>query len=183
MVPKVFNVPHITGGARLSSGQYALIVAAVTGVVLLVFWYISRSIFRSPYGRVLRSIREDPDVVQAFGRTVWKAQLPVFLIGSFMGGVAGGLFIYYITAWSPNAFMPLESFALMGALIIGGSGNYWGAMLGAFVVLEGINELTRYVPTFGVIALAGAARLFIIGLAMILVLRFRPEGLIPEERA
>jgi branched-chain amino acid transport system permease protein len=176
----IFNVPYITGNAPLSSVQYSLLVGGIALAILGVFVLVSRLIFRSPYGRVLRSIREDPVVVEAFGRKAWKPQLWIFLMGSFMGGIAGGLFIFYITAWSPNAFMPLESFALMGALVIGGSGNYWGAVFGAFLVLEGLNELTRYVPTLGITAFGGAVRLFSIGLGMILVLRFRPEGLMPE---
>jgi branched-chain amino acid transport system permease protein len=176
----IYNVPYITGTAQLSQVEYSLVMGAVSLCILGACIFLSRRIFRSPFGRVLRSIREDPDVVEAFGRTAWRPQLWIFLIGSFLGGVAGGLFIFYITAWSPNAFMPLETFALMGALIIGGSGNYWGAVFGAFVVLEGLNELTRYIPTLGISALAGALRLFIIGLGIILILRFRPEGLIPE---
>jgi branched-chain amino acid transport system permease protein len=102
------------------------------------------------------------------------------VIGNFIAGIAGGLFIFYITAWSPNAFQPLESFGLMGALIIGGSGNYWGALLGAFVVLEGLNEVSRYLPTLGHPEWTGSVRLMAIGILMILILRYRPEGLIPE---
>jgi branched-chain amino acid transport system permease protein len=176
----IFNVPYITGNAQLTAQQYGLIIGAVALAVLGLFIFVSRQIFRSPYGRVLRSIREDPGIVEAFGRRVWPPQLWIFLIGSFMGGIAGGLFVFYITAWSPNAFMPLESFALMGALVIGGSGNYWGAAFGAFLVIEGLTELTRYIPTLGVSALAGSLRIFTIGLGIIVVLRFRPEGLIPE---
>ena len=69
------------------------------------------------------------------------------MIGCFMAGVAGGLYVFYITAWSPYAFLPLESFILLAALIVGGSGNYWGALLGAFVLIEGLAELSRYIPS------------------------------------
>jgi branched-chain amino acid transport system permease protein len=143
----------------------------------------SRRIYRSPYGRVLRSIREDETVAAAFGQKIWPAQLWVFLIGSFMAGIAGGLFVYYLSAWSPSAFQPLESFVLLAALIIGGSGNYWGSLLGAFVVIEGLNEFSRFVPIpASVNQLAGAFRGIVIGVVLILVLRYRPAGLIPERR-
>jgi ABC-type branched-subunit amino acid transport system permease subunit len=176
----IFNVPYVTGDANLSSEQYSLILAALCLAVLAASVWLSRRIFQSPYGRVLRAIREDEVVASAFGRSIWRPQLWVFVIGNFIAGIAGGLFIFYITAWSPAAFQPLETFALMGALIIGGSGNYWGALLGAFVVLEGLNEVSRYLPTLGHPEWTGSVRLIVIGILMILVLRYRPEGLIPE---
>jgi branched-chain amino acid transport system permease protein len=176
----IFNVSYITGTMNVSSQEYSLIMAGVCASILVVFGWVSRRIFRSPYGRILRAIREDETVATAFGRTIWRPQLSVFVIGCFMGGIAGGLFVFYITAWSPAAFLPLESFFLLAALIIGGSGNYWGALIGAFVVIEGLNEMSRYVPVFGQNANAGLIRGVVIGLVLILVLRYRPEGLIPE---
>jgi ABC-type branched-subunit amino acid transport system ATPase component len=119
-------------------------------------------------------------VTAAFGRITWKPQIAVFTIGSFLAGIAGGLLIFYISAWSPPAFLPLESFVLLAALIVGGSGNYWGSLLGAFVLIEGLAEIARYVPSFGNGADVGALRQVVIGLVLILVLRYRPEGIIPE---
>jgi branched-chain amino acid transport system permease protein len=176
----IFNVPYITGDTVVTSEEYSLIMLALAAGLLALFVFVSRRIFRSPYGRLLRSIREDEVVAAAFGRTIWPPQLWVFVIGCFAAGIAGGIFVFYITAWSPTAFLPLESFFILAALIIGGSGNYFGALLGAFVVIEGLNELSRYTPSFGRPELAGAFRAFTIGLVLILVLRFRPEGLIPE---
>jgi branched-chain amino acid transport system permease protein len=176
----IFNVPYITGSANLSTEQYSLIILALAAVVLAGCVWLSRRIFRSPLGRLLRAIREDEDVATAFGRSIWPSQLCMYVVGCFMAGLAGGIFVFYITAWSPNAFLPLESFFLLAALIIGGSGSYWGALLGAFVVLEGLNELSRYTPTFGRPELAGSFRALVIGVVLILVLRFRPEGLLPE---
>ena len=176
----IFNVPYITGNADLSTEQYSLIILALAGTILAGCVWLSRRIFRSPFGRLLRSIREDEDIAAAFGRSIWPSQLWMYIVGCFMGGLAGGIFVFYITAWSPSAFLPLESFFLLAALIIGGSGNYWGALLGAFIVIEGLNELSRYTPTFGRPELAGSFRALVIGVVLILILRFRPEGLLPE---
>lgn len=176
----LFNVPYITGTMNVGSEEYSLIMAGLAAVILVAFVLLSRRIFRSPYGRLLRAIREDEVVAAAFGRTIWRPQLWIFMIGCFMGGVGGALFVFYITAWSPAAYLPLESFFLLAALIIGGSGNYWGAMLGAFLVIEGLNELSRYLPTLGNPANGGPIRAMVIGIVLILVLRFRPEGLVPE---
>jgi len=176
----LFNVPQITGKANVSTEGYSAIILALSAVCLALFVWMSRRIFRSPFGRLLRSIREDEQVTAAFGRVSWKPQIAVFGIGSFLAGIAGGLLIFYISAWSPAAFAPLESFILLAALIVGGSGNYWGSLLGAFVLIEALAEIARYVPNFGNGANVGALRAIVIGLVLILMLRYRPEGIIPE---
>jgi branched-chain amino acid transport system permease protein len=176
----LFNVPQITGSASVSTEAYSLIMLGLSAGFLALFVWVSRRMFRSPFGRLLRSIREDDQVTSAFGRVTWKPQIAVFTIGSFLGGIAGGLLIFYISAWSPAAFLPLESFVLLAALIVGGAGNYWGALLGAFVLIEGLGEASRYVPSLGNAANVGALRAMVIGLVLILTLRYRPEGLIPE---
>ena len=176
----LFSVPQITGNAHITTEGYSVIILALSAACLALFVWTSRRIFRSPFGRLLRSIREDEQVTAAFGRITWKPQIAVFTIGSFLAGIAGGLLIFYISAWSPPAFLPLESFVLLAALIVGGSGNYWGSLLGAFVLIEGLAEIARYVPSFGNGADVGALRQVVIGLVLILTLRYRPEGIIPE---
>jgi branched-chain amino acid transport system permease protein len=176
----LFSVPQITGSANISTEGYSAIILALAAACLAVFVWTSRRIFRSPFGRLLRSIREDEQVTAAFGRVAWKPQIAVFTIGCFLAGIAGGLLIFYISAWSPSAFLPLESFILLAALMVGGSGNYWGALLGAFVLIEALGEIARYVPNFGNPANVGALRAMVIGLVLILMIRYRPEGIIPE---
>jgi branched-chain amino acid transport system permease protein len=176
----LFNVPQILGGANVSTEGYSVIMLALSAACLALFVWVSRRIFRSPFGRLLRSIREDEQVTSAFGRVTWRPQIAVFVVGSFLAGIAGGLMIFYISAWSPAAFLPLESFILLAALIVGGAGNYWGALLGAFVLIEGLGEASRYVPNFGNPANVGALRAMVIGLVLILMLRYRPEGVFPE---
>jgi branched-chain amino acid transport system permease protein len=176
----LFNVPQITGSATVSTEGYSAIMLGLSAALLALFVWLSRRIFRSPFGRLLRSIREDEQVTAAFGRVSWRPQIAVFGIGSFLAGIAGGLLVFYISAWSPSAFLPLESFILLAALIVGGSGNYWGALIGAFVLIEGLAEAARYVPNFGNPANVGALRLMVIGLVLILMLRYRPEGIFPE---
>lgn len=176
----LFNVPPVTGSAHISTEGYTAIMLGLSAALLALFVWLSRRIFRSPFGRLLRSIREDEQVTTAFGRVTWKPQIAVFTIGCFLAGIAGGLLISYISAWSPSAFLPLESFILLAALIVGGSGNYWGALLGAFVLIEALGEISRYVPDFGNSANVGALRAMVIGLVLILMIRYRPEGIIPE---
>ena len=103
----IFNVPYITGNLNISTQDYSLLILGLSAAILLVFVVLSQLIFRSPYGRLLRAIREDEVVTSAFGRTVWPPQLWMFMLGCFMAGIAGGIFVFYITAWSPTAFLPL----------------------------------------------------------------------------
>ncbi|HEY5455000.1 MAG TPA: branched-chain amino acid ABC transporter permease [Acidothermaceae bacterium] len=173
----LYNVPNIIS---TSTARYTLVMLALSAGILAVCVWASRRIFRSPFGRLLRSMREDEAVTSAFGRTSWQPQLWIFMIGCFIAGIAGGLFVFSITAWSPYAFLPLESFILLAALIVGGAGNYWGALLGAFVLIEGLAELSRFLPSFGGGADVGAIRAIVIGVVLILMLRYRRGGLIPE---
>lgn len=176
----LFNVPNLVGGGNLSTENYSLVVLGISAAVLAACVWVSMRIFRSPYGRLLRAMREDENVTTAFGHRSWPPQLWVFVIGCFMGGISGGLLMFYIGAWSPATWLPLESFVLLAALIIGGSGNYWGAVLGSFVIIEGLSELSRFLPDVGGAANSGAIRAIVIGVVLILVLRYRPEGLVPE---
>lgn len=178
----LFGIPYILNGAVVSEPVYTLEILVVAGLILLACLWASRRIFRSPFGRVLRAVREDETVAESFGKDVRVAKIWVFVIGSFIAGVAGGLLAFYITAWNPAAFLPEESFILFAALIIGGSGNYWGAVVGSFVIIELLSEISRYIPTFGNPAVIGAGRAILIGVVLILILQYRPDGLVPERR-
>lgn len=170
-VPQIFDMPI---------ESYAIVLTLISLVVLVGSAWLSRRISRSPAGRVLRTIREDVIVAKTFGKNVQAAQVAIFVISSFMAGIAGGLLIVYVGAWSPLAFTPTESFLLIAALVIGGTGNYWGAILASFVILEGLTEFTRLLPQSIAATAAGPIRAILIGAGLILFLRFRPQGILPE---
>lgn len=176
----VFGVPPITGSLPISEAGYTAVIFAVSLVCLVFFWWVARRIFRSPFGRVLRAVREDEILAASYGKSVFGAQVWIVLIGSFMAGVAGGLLIDYVSAFNPAGFLPVETFILLAALIIGGSGNFNGSILGAFLIIELLLEISRFVPDLGRPDLVGAVRAILIGVVLILVLRFRPGGLMPE---
>lgn len=173
----LWNIPQIV---KLPTESYAMYLLVLSLVAVAVFMALSHRIYHSPFGRVLRVIREDVIVAKAFGKNVQLAQIWAFVLGSFMAGIAGGLLVFYIGAWSPAAFQPTESFLLIAALIIGGSGNYWGSLIGAYVILEGIAEFTRFLPSSIPGTVVGPLRAILIGVALILFLRFRPHGVLPE---
>lgn len=176
----LFAVPYILNGATVTPIEYTLEVLVVSVVVLAACLWVARSIFRSPYGRVLRAIREDDVVAASFGKSTTGSRVWVFVIGCIMAGLAGAMLVFYISAWNPAGFLPQESFILMAAIVIGGPGNYWGAVLGTFIFIELLSEIERFLPNVGNGAAVGAGRAILIGILLIAVVRFRPDGLIPE---
>lgn len=164
---------------------YQIVFVVISGVVMLIMWWLAVRIYHSPFGRTLRSIREDMDVSEAFGKNTFKYRMIAMIIGCFYAGVAGGLLIEFISAINPSGWTTGETFVIWAALLIGGTGNNWGAMLGALLVPVVFQEATRFLPQ-DLLArpdLIAALRNIIVGVLLILVLWFRPQGVIPERKA
>jgi len=157
-----------------------LAFAGLCSIFLVVIFGILTLVRRSPLGRTLRAVREDGAMVEALGRNVFVFRFWSLIVSCFIAGVGGALLGEYASAFSPNAFLPPETFILFGAVILGGRGNYWGAVLGAAVVPVGIAEATRYLPQIGDLTIVQDLRGGLIGVGLILVMVFRPQGVIPE---
>lgn len=163
---------------------YQWVFVVLAGVVTLILWWFANRIYSSPFGRTLRSIREDQDVSEAFGKNTYKYRMIAMVIGCFYAGIAGGILIFFTTALNPSGWQTGETFVIWTALLIGGTGNNWGAMLGALLVPVGFQEATRFLPQVPSNAdLIPALRNIIVGSLLILVLWFRPQGIIPERKA
>jgi ABC-type branched-subunit amino acid transport system permease subunit len=110
--------------------------------------------------------------------------MSAMVIGCFYAGIAGGLLIEYITAINPSGWTTGETFVIWTALLIGGTGNNWGAALGALLVPVLFQEVTRFLPQVSNNPdLIPALRNIIVGTMLIVVLWFRPQGIIPEKKA
>jgi branched-chain amino acid transport system permease protein len=161
---------------------YLIIVLTVAAVV---YWAIERGI-RSPWGRVLRAIREDEAAAAMNGKNVFAFKLQALVLGAAIMGVGGALYAHYVRAISPDAFTPLfGTFLIWVMLMLGGSGNNKGAILGAFLVW-GIWTGTTFIsdqtlPPFWA-ARAPYVRFLLIGLIMETIILLRPQGLLGEER-
>ena len=155
-------------------------------LVFLLMWRVSRSRF----GLALRTLREDERAAAAFGRDIYRLKLKGYVLGAAVGGFAGALFATYLSAFNPSAWSPIEVIVLYSAVLVGGRGNIWGVALGVLIMGVIVQESTRFlqqIPGLEVfntqhpqvlLALRGA----IIGLVLVLFLRFRPQGLLPERR-
>ena len=151
---------------------------------LVLAYLVLELLGRSPFGRTVRSVREDDIASAAFGRNVYLVKLKAYVIGGCVAGLGGALLAAYITAFNPYGWTPQETFLIYAALFIGGTGNSLGVIIGAFFVEVGVQEVTRYIPQLGSNASSGdAIRLIVIGLLIVAVLWWRPQGILPERRA
>jgi ABC-type branched-subunit amino acid transport system permease subunit len=155
-------------------------------LVFLFMWRVSNSRF----GMALRTLREDERAAAAFGRDIYRLKLKGYVLGAGLGGFAGALFAAYLSAFNPSAWSPIEIIVLYSAVLVGGRGNIWGVALGVLIMGLVVQESTRFLPRLpGLDELNTvhpqvllAMRGVIIGLVLVLFLRFRPQGLLPERR-
>lgn len=178
------NVPEPFASAlNLNANSFVPVFTVVTGVITLIFWFLMWRITRSPLGRTLRAIRDDPDVASALGKNVFGYQLIAMLIGSFYAGVGGGLLIEFSSSFNTSAWLPGETFLIFAAIIVGGVGNNKGVILGALAVPVLFTQLPRFLPDIPghpglILSIDGMA----IGVLLMVVLWFRPQGIIPERQ-
>jgi len=152
-------------------------------IALVITFLILQRLFNSPFGRAVRSVREDDTASLAFGRNVYLLKLKAYILGGCVAGLGGARVAAYITAFNPYGWTPQETFLIYAALFIGGQGHAIGAIVGTFFVEVGVQEVTRYVPQIGSNASSGdAIRLVLIGLLIVGILWWRPRGVLPERR-
>lgn len=167
-------------GSLLQNSLYLLIVIAVGGVVYIAL----DRIVKSPWGRMLKAIREDETAAASLGKNPARVRLEAFVLGCLIMGASGALYAGFIGYVSPSDFLPIVTFQIWTMLIVGGSGNTRGAVLGAIVVWAVWTSsgffISRVVPS-ELQAQGGAMQAVLIGLILVLTLLFRPRGLIGEE--
>ncbi|HZQ00311.1 MAG TPA: branched-chain amino acid ABC transporter permease [Reyranella sp.] len=160
------------------NGVYLLIVWSVLAAVFLLM----RRIDRSPYGRVLRAIREDAQVAQVAGKPVLRYKAQAFTLSAAIAGLAGALYGHFTSYIAPDLFLPLITLYIFLAVASGGVGRPVGALVGAYFVV-GLLESARFVvadlPGLSAVQKAATKEL-LIAVTLILVLRFKPKGLLPE---
>jgi branched-chain amino acid transport system permease protein len=153
-------------------------------MLVLIYFLIERAI-RSPWGRVLRAIREDEVSASMSGKDVFRFKMQSLIFGAMVMGVGGALFAHNLKAVSPEIFTPLYgTFIIWVMLMAGGSGNNKGAILGAYVIW-GIWILTQLLTNLLPYTLKSRApyiRFLVIGILLEIILIYRPQGLLGEEK-
>lgn len=177
----ISNIPAPGRGVLSPLGFNLEFCIVVWAVAALVAWLLAR-LSASPFGRVLRAIREDEMVAAVAGKPVLAFKVQAFAVGAAVLGLAGALYAQFNAYVAPDAFQSLITIYIVLALTAGGVGSMRGALIGAVLVIvltEGTRFLGQLVPGLAVAQVA-ALREATIGVALILALTFRPQGLLPE---
>ena len=167
-------------------------------IVLLIILWMAQMALNSPWGRMMRAIRDNEVAAEAMGKDVTRRHLQIFVLGSAVCGLAGAMLTTLDSQLVPTTYQPLRfTFLIWVMVIVGGSGNNFGAVLGGFLIwylwvqVEPVGVWLMQVVTSGMadgswlkdhlLGSAAHMRLFTMGLVLLLVLRFSPRGLIPEK--
>jgi len=167
---------------QVSPAAFNLIYLGLVAAAVVVVVVALERVRHSPYGRVLRAIRDDDQVAAVAGKPVRAFKVEAFALSAAILGLAGALYAHYTSYIAPEAFAPLISIYIVLALTAGGTGNNHGAVLGAALVvffMESTRFVTGALPGLSAVQ-AAAVREMLIGASLILVLRVRPTGLVPE---
>lgn len=155
-------------------------ISSVWSYLILVLCFVNitylaiRNITNSPFGRILKGIREDEIATEAMGKNVNKHKLIVFVVGAFFAGIAGSLYAHYITFIDPSSFTVMESIAVLLMVVFGGMGSLKGSVIGASVLVI-FPELLRFLGMPS--GVAAPLRQMIYGLLLIILMVWRPQGL------
>ncbi|MCY4578869.1 MAG: branched-chain amino acid ABC transporter permease [Chloroflexi bacterium] len=168
--------PKIGGWSLGGELEFMLFVLAFLAIVMLIAWFIVTSSF----GRVLTAIREDEEAIEVFGYQATHYKLAIWVISAMIAGLAGGLFASWTSFIDPFSFILLESILLVSIVILGGLATIWGSLLGAmaFVLLEEGMRFLPFLPT----EFIGQARQAVLGILLVLLMLFRPQGLVGKYR-
>jgi len=151
-------------------------------ILAFVFWRLE-ILVRSPWGRVLKSIREDEEVPKALGKNVFSYKLQSLMLGGAIAGIAGAFFAWQLGAIYPDNFQPQLTFDAWIMVILGGSGNNLGTILGA-VIFFAYDALTReFLPKIVPLDVEriGAFRIMFIGLLLMVLMIWRPQGILGKK--
>lgn len=174
-----------------------LIYIVMFAIVLAVLIWLLERALNSPWGRMMRAIRDNETAAAAMGKDVKRQHLIIFILGSAVVGMSGAMYVSMLGQLVPAEFNPLRfTFLIWIMVIVGGSGNNWGSVLGGLLVgwlwliVDNAGPLIVGALTAGMsdgplkthlVDVAPQFRLFTLGVALLLVLRFSPRGLLPEK--
>lgn len=177
-IPGIPNMADALG-LPLPASLVTLVLLIVANA--LAIWVIHR-IVGSPFGRTIEAIRDDEEAVKALGKDPGSFKVRVFMIGAAFAGLGGAFYAHYISYVTPDQFLPLITFYIWVAMILGGAGKVAGAAVGTLALvgfLEGSRFLRDVVPGVSEVEMA-SLRLAVVGLALILLVLYRPGGIMGD---
>lgn len=163
--------PTILGRAVRSRADFLLLSCALAAIAYVVVWRLAAS----PFGRVLRAIREDEVFAESLGKNVFRFKVTAFAVSAGLAAAAGSVYACYMTYIDPTSFSVMESILIISMVVIGGAGSPWGPLVGAAAVV-GLPEILRLLGFPG--ALAANLRQVTYGVLLVVMMMVRPRGLL-----
>lgn len=174
-------VDDIADTIDVQSFQLWLCIVAwlcVVAVTLLVM-----GLMRTPWGLLLKAVRDDELAVRSLGKSPTVLKLQALALGGAIGGVAGALLAFQLSQVNPDVFIPQVTFFIFAIVTLGGTGSTWGPALGAVVFWTLLTESGAFVTqVLGSGTAASASRYVIVGLLLVLLINFRPQGLLGRRK-
>jgi ABC-type branched-subunit amino acid transport system permease subunit len=178
----IIGIPQPLHGV-ISASLYPAFYLGVVGAFLALTYFVVRKLANSPFGRVLKAVREEDDLALAMGKPVFYFKVKAMTVGAIFAAIAGALFAHYITYISPLDFMPIVTFIIWAMVIVGGKGNALGSIVGGVIIVVFFNStrfLKDYLPLSG--QTVASLRMVAIGVLIILVVLFMRGGLVKERK-
>jgi branched-chain amino acid transport system permease protein len=172
----------LAGDLHIAPARYSWFFAGLCGLCCACVGFVCWRLAYSPYGRMLRGVRENEPAVEALGRSARRARMQVFMLGGAFAALSGALLAEFVTAWAPNGWEYPETFVFFTAVIVGGRASLWGVALGAAVVAVGVQQAVQYLPIGSDPTVLASVQWIITGIIILIFIWFRPQGLIPERR-
>lgn len=176
------GIPKLYPDLGVGLPQSLAVLATLLAVNALAI-FIMRRIAISPFGRIIEAIRDNEDAVKALGKDPARFKLQALAVGAGLAGLSGAFYAHYIGYISPDQFIPLVTFQIWMAIIIGGVGRVSGAIAGTvllMLLLEGSRFLRDVLPFISEVEMA-SVRLGLVGVLLIVFVIARPQGLLGDE--
>ena len=170
------RIDHWLRDIGIHSPSFLFPLLIVSCLLCLVLWLLTAAIVRTPWGRVLRAIREDEDAARALGKNTLVYKLQSLALAAALAAVAGFLLALNLTLLAPEEFDPVFTIFGYVIIILGGLGSYAGVLVGS-ILLMAIVEGTRYLELPLSADKVAAIRFIVVGMLLILLMAFRPQGL------
>ena len=181
-----------------SSVYVKLCMSGLFLCVVIILLIVTQKALYSPWGRMMRAIRDNEVAANAMGKNVVKQHLLIFILGSAIVGIAGAMMVTNDGLFTPGSYRPMRyTFVIWVMVIVGGTGNNFGAILGGFAVwflwveaapiaLFLINLFTAHLPETNEIKIhlinsAPYFRFLMVGIGLLIIMRYRPKGILPEK--
>lgn len=174
---------YCTGILALLNYSYKAGLMLLVLITLAIVYGSLEFLISSPWGRILKAIREDEEIPKALGKNVFWYKLQAFMLGGVIAGLAGSFFAWQLTTIYPSNFLPLLTFNAWIIVILGGSGSNAGTLLGA-IIFWAYDSLTRFfLPQLGFFneSQADAFRIMVIGLILMILMMWQPQGILGKK--